>query len=424
MSVQHKAEVIAIGTELLMGEVLDTNSHYIASQLPMLGIELQRVTSVIDDREQIVALLKQALSRSSLVITTGGLGPTELDLTRECIAKVVGEVPEVDAGLEKQLREIFIGRGVEMPAPNLKQAWLIPSAKSIPNPLGTAPGWWVEKGKDIIIALPGPPRELVPMWQNEVKPRLQDKLKVTAIISRTIKTFSASESKVNEMVQPLFYLGNPVLGIYARPDGIHLRLIAQGENAQKLLDDASEKLREILGTRVWGEGDDTMAKVIGRSLTGRGLTLATMEDATGGIIANVITSEAGSAGYYRGGLVAGSDDMKIRMGVPEEVIKKYGAVSPESAMAMASAARERFSADFGLSTTGMAAKDNAAGRTPGISYIGVADSTGQQSWEQNYFRFRDPSGLREAMGAIFRLRERLIDLHLDDHLYDVNRQVR
>jgi len=412
MSIQNQAEIISIGTELLRGEVTDTNAGYLASQLPLSGIELRKVTTVGDDREQLCEVLRQALDRSALVVTTGGLGPTEDDLTRECIATVLGETLYVDAELEKHLRGLFKQIGTEMPPHNIKQAWLIPSAKPLPNPRGTAPGWWVERDNKTVVALPGPPRELIPMWQNEVKSRLQSRFPGESILARTIKTYAVQEAKIAEMVQPFFDSANPSLGIYAKPDGIHLRLIAHGDNAEQLLRATEEQLEEILGPSIWGKDDDCLEGLIGEWLSEKGLTLATMEDGSGGLLASVIANAPGSSKYYRGGLIACSDDMKAAFGVPNQLIKKHGTISAEVAEAMAVAARERLSADFGLSTSGIAGAHSPDGKPTGLTYISIADSLGQKSWEQNYARFRDEAGQREAIGALFRLRERLIELKI------------
>ncbi len=409
MSSQNQAEIISIGTELLRGETTDTNASYLASQLPLSGIDLYRITTVSDNKEQLCRVLSQALERSVLVVTSGGLGPTEDDLTRECIAAVLGEEPAVDAELEQQLRAMFTRMAREMPPHNIKQAWLIPSASPVPNSRGTAPGWWVEKGGKIIVALPGPPRELIPMWQNEVMPRLESSLPGRAILSLTIKTFALAEAKVSEMVMPLFNSTNPSLGIYSKPDGIHLRLIAHGENAAQLLQTAGEQLEEILGSSIWGRDENTLEGVTGKWLRERGLTLATIEDGTSGLLANMISGAPGSSRFYRGGLIAGSDEMKVTWGVPPQLIKEHGDISAETAEAMAEAARERLSADFGLSTTGIVAPDNPEGKPPGLTYIGIADAQGRRSWQQNFARFRDEASLRGAVAALFRLRERLME---------------
>jgi nicotinamide-nucleotide amidase len=361
MNIQNQAEIISIGTELLRGEVTDTNAGYLASQLPLSGIELRKVTMVGDDREQLCEILSQALDRAPLVITTGGLGPTEDDLTRECIATVLGETPYVDTELERHLRGLFKQIGTEMPPHNIKQAWLIPSAKALPNTRGTAPGWWVERDNKTIVALPGPPRELIPMWQNEVRPRLQSRFPGESILSQTIKTYAIQEAKVAEMVQPFFNSSNPSLGIYAKLDGIHLRLIAHGDNAEQLLQSAEKQLEEILGPSIWGKDDDCLEGVIGEWLGGKGLTLATMEDGSGGLLSSIISDTPGSSKYYRGGLIARSDEMKAAFGVPNQLIRKFGAISAEVAEAMAVTARERLSADFGLSTSGIVGANSPDG---------------------------------------------------------------
>jgi nicotinamide-nucleotide amidase len=368
---------------------------------------------VSDDREHLSLILNQALERSALVVTTGGLGPTEDDLTRECIAGVLGEEVVVDAELEKHLRSIFERFGREMPPHNIKQAWLIPSAKSIPNPRGTAPGWWVEKNDKIIVALPGPPRELIPMWQNEIKPRLRSSFPGREILSKTIKTFAVAEATVSEMALPFFNSANPSMGIYSKSDGIHIRLIAHGEHAEQLLQDAEAKLEETFGTSIWGKDDDTLAGVIGMWLNKRGLTLATIEDGTGGLLANMITNAADSSTYYRGGLIVRSNEMKIGFGLPAEIVEKHGVISSEVSEGMARVARDTLSADFGLSTTGVVPMGDPNGKQQGLTYVGIADAQGKQSWQQNFARFRDEAAHRGAIAALFRLRERLIDLKLN-----------
>ena len=406
-----QAELISVGTELLRGEITDTNAGYLAAELPLLGIELHRMSTVADDREQLCQLLRRAMSRSDLIITGGGLGPTEDDLTREGIADVVGEEPSVDPELEKQLRAMFARMGREMPTRNISQALLIPSAVSLPNPRGTAPGWWVEKGQNTIAALPGPPRELMPMWRNEVVPRLRARFPGEAILSRTVKTFSVAEASVSELVQPFFESANPAIGIYAKSDGIHIRLIAHGDDAEQVLDTTEAKLQETFSPYVWGRDDDTLEEVVCRCLASRGLTLATMEDGTGGILASNLT-QAANSGCFRGGLIAASTETKVAWGVPAGIIEQHGAISGEVAEAMAVAARERLSADIGLSTTGIAGVESPEGKPPGLSFVGIADAHGTRTWQQSYPPSRADARDRGAVAALFRLRERLIELGL------------
>ena len=224
------AEIVSIGTEILMGEITDTNSGYLASRLPGLGIELREVSIVGDNLDALCNVLERAWHRSDLTLTTGGLGPTSDDLTREAIARVLGEEMTISDRLLEGIKARFKSRGVPMAANNIKQAAIIPSAPAIPNPRGTAPGWWVEKGGHIIVAMPGPPDEMNPMWHNEIGPGLLQRNQGMVIATRTIKTFGLPEGSVNEMIAPLFERSNPTLGIYARPDGIFLRAIARARS--------------------------------------------------------------------------------------------------------------------------------------------------------------------------------------------------
>ena len=220
------AEIVSIGTEILMGEIVDTNSAMLAAELPKIGVELRWVTKVGDDQERLFDTIDRARRRSDITFTTGGLGPTSDDLTRETIARVMGEEMSVREDLLEQLKAYFAGRGMPMPETNVKQATVIPSAEVLPNPMGTAPGWWVERDGRIVVAMPGPPRELNRMWSREVAPRLRDRNPGVAIATRTWKTYGISEGGLNEMVAPLFESLNPSLGIYSKADGIHLRAIA------------------------------------------------------------------------------------------------------------------------------------------------------------------------------------------------------
>ena len=409
MTDSYGAEIIAVGTELLRGEIIDTNSGYLAAQLPLVGIELTRITTAGDNLEQLSQTLRQALERVDIVLITGGLGPTEDDLTRETIAAVVGETPEVKPELEAELRRIFQHLDIEMPSHNIKQAWMIPSAEAMKNPFGTAPGWWVRKNGQTIVAIPGPPREMTAMWTNEVVPRLQTILAGRVILSRTVKTYGIPEAEVAELVQSFFEKDNPSLGIYAKPDGIHLRLIARGADAANLLDDGEAILHETFGGRIWGKGEETLEGLIAECLTQSSLTLALMEDGTGGLIANMLTRLSGSKEFFRGGLVVPDDEVKITSGVPATLIEKYGAISPEVTEVMALAARERFSADIGLSTSGVTRNTPELGNQPGLTFVGIADAYGVKTWGHNFSRFREYSGQREAIGALFRLRQRLLE---------------
>ena len=231
-----------------MGELVDTNSAYLAARLPPIGIELQRITHARDDLDALAEVLRQACQRSDVVLTTGGLGPTDDDLTREAIAKLLGESLYVDAESLERLRETFRRRGASMVQANVKQANLIPSARSIRNDHGTAPGWWVESDGKIIVAMPGPPGEMHPMWESQVQPRLRDLSDGSVILTRSLKTHGLGESAINELIAPLFHLPDVSLGMYAQAQGVQVRLRARAANteeAERMLSPVEAELRRV-----------------------------------------------------------------------------------------------------------------------------------------------------------------------------------
>ncbi len=410
-----KAEVISIGTELLLGEILDTNSKYLGSQLPALGIDLYYMSKVGDNLGRLTEVIDRAWKRSDLVITTGGLGPTEDDLTREAIGQALDEELGVDPTLEEDLRAFFAKRGASMPERNVKQAMLIPSSRSIPNPRGTAPGWWVERDEKIIVAMPGPPVEMERMWEKEVVPQLRRHPKApdSVLVTRTLKTAGIGEGHVDEMVSALLKSTNPSIGVYARADGVQLRLAAKApteDEARRLIEPVEREMREILGAFVWGADDDTIEFAIGRLLSEKGLSLATMESCTGGLLANVITNVPGSSGYFRGGFVSYTAEMKIELGVDEDVISNHGAISVETAQAMARAVRERLRADIGVGITGVAGPEEQDGKPPGTVHIAVDVGLSEpQVLSYQFAQSREAVKRRAVTTALGLLRRALLD---------------
>ncbi|MBI2172014.1 MAG: competence/damage-inducible protein A [Chloroflexi bacterium] len=371
------AEIVASGTELLMGETQDTDSSYLGARLPALGLELRQITLVGDDMERYVEVLERSWKRNPFTFTTGGLGPTVDDVTREAIAQVFGEQVYVDGQQRQVLIDLFKSRSTEMPVRNIKQAWLIPSARAIPNRMGTAPGWWAEKEGRVIVAMPGPPRELYEMWEGQVVPQIKERVKGSVVLTRTIKTIGLGEALVDEMATEVLGIQNPYVGTYAKPDGIYLRVIARGSTegeAQALLAPVDEKLRRIFDKSVWGIDDETVEERVGTLLHQQGLTLATMESCTGGQLADLITNVAGSSRYYKGGIISYTNELKIASGVPAHLIETHGAVSEPVAAAMAQAARMRLNADLGVGITGVAGPEALEGKPPGTVFIGVADA--------------------------------------------------
>jgi nicotinamide-nucleotide amidase len=369
-----KAEIISIGTELLLGEIIDTNSAYIASRLPALGIDVYFQHTVGDNLGRAIDVLSRARDANDIVITTGGLGPTEDDLTRESIAAVMGEEVHIDPDLEAGLRARATRQGTAFVERNLKQAWLIPSAHAIPNPRGTAPGWWVEREGKIIIAMPGPPAEMTRMWEEEVAPELLRRHPGTILVTRTLKTAGMGESLVDQTLSPVLKATNPSIGIYARSDGVHVRIGAKAttqEEARTLIEPVEAEVRRLLGPIVWGADGDTFMTIVGQMLAERGFTLAVMESCTGGLLSDEITNVPGSSGYFRGGIVSYATEVKELMGVDSAIIETHGVVSDETAAAMAAAARERLGADIGIGITGVAGPEPQDGKPVGEVHIAV-----------------------------------------------------
>jgi nicotinamide-nucleotide amidase len=374
-----KAEIIAIGTEILLGEIIDTNSAYIAQRLPELGIDLNYKSVVGDNMGRIVETFDRAWNRSDIIFCTGGLGPTEDDMTREGIAKVLGEEPFVDPTLETRLRAWFEGRGYLMPESNIKQAWLIRSARAIDNPRGTAPGWWVERDGRVIICMPGVPPEMERMWLKEVQPELEKRSDGQVLVTRTIKTVGIGEGTVDEMAKPLYDTPGIGIGTYARADGVHLRIGAKAETREEAwakIRPVEEEMDRIFGTAIWGRDEDTMEGYIADQMHERRTTLAVMESCTGGLMASTLTDVPGASGYFLGSYVTYATQQKIDLGVPASVIQEFGVVSQETAKAMAQAARERAGADYGIGITGVAGPEPEEGIPPGTVHVAVATPEG------------------------------------------------
>ncbi|MSQ61644.1 MAG: competence/damage-inducible protein A [Dehalococcoidia bacterium] len=405
------AEILSVGTELLLGELIDTNAQYIAVRLPALGIDCYGMHQVGDNEQRLEAALRGALARADLVIMTGGLGPTEDDVTREAIAATFGEPLSPDPALEEALRARFAGRNIPLVERNFKQALRIPSARAIPNPRGTAPGWWVERDGKIVVAMPGVPSEMYLMWEEQVATELARHPTGATILSRTLKTNGLGESILDEMISPLLKSTNPSIGVYAKRDGVHVRATAKAptiEACRALIEPMEAALRQILGDAVWGTDDETLATVAGRLLKERGLTVATMESCTGGLLAAAFTEAEGSSAYFRGGLVTYATDVKALEGVDPVLIEQHGVISDAVAADMARAARERFGADIGIGVTGVAGPAEQEGKPPGTVHIGIdVGGTGRAE------PYRMPQGRqmvqqRAVMTALFQLRRRLL----------------
>jgi len=401
-----KAEIIASGTELLLGQITDTNTPFIANQLATLGIDLFYASIVGDNFERFLGVLQQAFKRSDITIITGGLGPTKGDITREVIAGLMNEKMEIDAASKKHITEYFGRLGMEMPVNNLKQATLIPSATAILNPLGTAPGWWVEKNGKIIISLPGPPAEMQPMWLREVHPRLEKKAG-SIIVSRTLKTWGLSEAKLDEMVGPFMGMPNPTLALYAKPDGIHMRITAKASNketAYALIRERESTLQNMLKDNIWGVDDDTLEEIIARQLLNKGLTIAIAESFTSGFLAYSLANLPDSQRFFRGGLVTANNDIRASLGIIAD--SKTPKTDTQTASCMASMVIEKFYADIGIGLDGYI--ENKDGAVIGVAFVAVnVKGKKELNVSQTYPGRHALLARRSVMHALYSLRKTL-----------------
>jgi len=345
-----RAEIVSVGTELLLGQITDTNATFLAQSLADLGIDLFFVSQVGDNRGRLVETLRRGWERSDLVITTGGVGPTEDDLTREAIADLVGETPQVDEATVETIRAFFRNRHADMPERNRKQAWLIPSAQALPNPVGTAPGWFVQREGKIIVAMPGVPREMKRMWEQEAIPRLGAYLPETVLLSRNIRTIGIGESSVEEVLGDLVHGTNPTVATYAKDDGVHVRITAKArtsEEAAALLKPVVAVAEGILGDFIYGYDNDALPEAVLSLATRRGETVAVCEQGTGGVVTTALGAFLSADSPFRGGITLedGRSPVLDARNVPE---KAREPATPEHARLLASTARQLFGASYGL----------------------------------------------------------------------------
>ncbi|MFA5149087.1 MAG: competence/damage-inducible protein A [Candidatus Omnitrophota bacterium] len=382
-----KAEIISIGTEILLGQILNTNQQWLSQKLAGIGIGVYFHSTIGDNPERLANAIKTGLERSDIVITTGGLGPTVDDITLETIAGALS------LGLRLGKRQAHIPEG----------------AKVIENRLGTAPGFIVDKGGKLLIALPGPPRELNPMFERTVAPLLRKRFGSEGILKiRTIRMTGLGEEAVDRKVKDLLESPPPLtVGIYAKPALVELKIMAKAKNdkqAKTLIDRADAKITARLGKYIFGRDSETLEGAVGSGLLLRRMTLAVAESCTGGLIASRITDVPGSSKYFRLGIIAYSNDAKIRLlGVRPGTLAKFGAVSRQTAMEMAENIRTAADSDIGLSVTGIAGPSGATkGKPVGLVYIALAGKKGCYCRE---FRFR---GEREVVK--FRTSQAALDL--------------
>ncbi len=391
------AEIVAVGTELLLGFVTNSDTVYLSRVLAGLGIDCFHHVTVGDNQQRLGQALKTALGRADLVITCGGLGPTVDDITLETIASVTGRPLGLNRKLLRQVQARFSRQGIRMPRSNIRQATIPKGAVVFPNSVGTAPGFLltlhkrerflkghfspersVPERSGLLVCLPGPPAELIPMVERYLIPRLRRCAGKTVISSRTLKVTGLTESEVDVKVLDILALkGKATVGIYAHPGQIDLRITAKAPSlasAQRLIGRVEAKIRQRLKTLIFGADGETLEGVVGRLLRKKGLTLAAAESCTGGLIQHRITEVPGSSDYFRGGVVAYANELKAHgLGVSPALLARFGAVSGPVARAMAEGIRRLAQSDLGLSVTGIAGPTGGTKKKPvGLVYIALA----------------------------------------------------
>lgn len=374
------AEIVSIGTELLMGQIADTDAQHLGTILPEYGVAHYHRQTVGDNFGRLVDALRLALNRAEIVFTIGGLGPTEDDLTREAIAAALDDELETDPVYAEKLRRLFAQRNLPWLETQLKQAQKPTCATFIDNPNGSAPGLLCRKNGKVVIAMPGPRGEFIPMAEGPIRAFLGEVAGGRVIASRTLKVCGMGESMVEERVRDLIQGSNPSVGVYAHPGEVHLRVSAGAptrEEADALIAPVEAEMRTRLGTALFGADKDTLASVLLDRLRRAGQSLAVAESCTGGLVGGALTAVSGSSDVFAGGMICYANTVKVRLGVPESTLAQHGAVSKETAEAMAAAARDHFAVDWALSVTGIAGPGGGTDAKPvGLVYVGCAGPNG------------------------------------------------
>jgi len=408
------AEIIAIGSELLTPERTDTNSLWLTEKLNGIGIEVKLKTIVGDDDARLDETIRDALRRSRVVITTGGLGPTEDDITRKIAARSMGRRLMLNEKALEDIRAKFVRLGRSMPEINARQAMVIEGAEILNNPNGTAPGMYLEHEGRAVALLPGPPREMRPMFETLVLPKLAVKAGDVRVVRHVLRVAGMGESAVDERIAPVYtQYTNPQTTILFNKSEIEIHLTAQAKtekDAELLLDGLAGQIEERLGDAIFAFRGETMEEVVGLRLAVSGFTLAVAESCTGGLIAERLTEVAGSSAYFTEGIVAYANEAKVRLlGVPSDLIAEYGAVSAEVAEAMAEGARARGETDFGLSVTGIAGPGGGSEEKPvGLVYIALSDDAHTEHRKLMLPGDRQLIRSRASQAALDLLRRRLI----------------
>ncbi len=377
-----QAIILSVGTELTLGQTVDTNTAWLSQRLAEIGVPVLMHVTVPDELKPLQREIERACSLADVVLISGGIGPTEDDLTRSALASAMGVALESRPECLEQIRSFFASRGREMPQANAVQAMFPAGSQAITNTCGTAPGIRARCGRAEVFVVPGVPREMKVMYDRDIRPALAERAGGAVLLTRTIWCYGAGESEIGERIRDLMQRGqNPTVGTTAQQTVIGVRIGAHGRSpaaAQELLDRAVREVRSRLGELVFGEEEATLQSAVAALLQVQHRTVSTAESCTGGLLAKRLTDVPGSSAYFIGGVVTYSNQEKMRLlGVSEDLLRQHGAVSEPVAQAMAVACRERSGTDYAISITGIAGPTGGTPDKPiGLVYIGVADRRG------------------------------------------------
>ena len=409
-----RAEIIATGTELLSGGLPDTNSIFLSEELMLIGLVTAFKTVVGDNEKDMEEALRRALDRVDAVIITGGLGPTEDDITRKVVAKILKRRLVLNEDALKAVKSTLAGRGKEYANTSDRQALIPGAARLLANPVGVAPGFFLDEGNKFVAALPGVPKEMQAMFRQGLKQALEERFTGKLFIKRRVlRTFGLPESKINEAINDILKKENPVVGLTAKETGVDIRIIARetsAELSQVLAERTDARIREKLGDAIYGVDGQDMEEVVGALLKQRRLKLSVAESCTGGLIGARITNIPGSSEYFERGVVTYSNAAKTEMlGVPAALMDRRGAVSREVAEAMAQGIRQAARTDLGLSVTGIAGPDGGTKEKPvGLVYISLSSAHGVKTEEHKFLGNREQIRTKAAQMALDTVRRHLI----------------
>jgi nicotinamide-nucleotide amidase len=409
-----KAEIIAIGSELLTPHRTDTNSLWLTERLNAVGINVLQKTVVGDEEGRLEEAIRDALRRSDLIISTGGLGPTEDDITRKVFARVTGRQLRLDYEILDRLRERMTSRGYQMTPNNERQALVPNGATPLPNPNGSAPGLRLDQDGKLIVLLPGPPRENQPMFDTYIMPELEQRSRGARRATRLLKVTGMGESQLDDKIAPIYQpYTNPTTTILFTDSEVELHLTATAESAARaeaLVAELAEKLEETIGDNCYSTRGERLEEVIGLRLRLKQYTLATAESCTGGLVAERLTRIAGASDYFVGSIVSYTDEMKMNLlDVPAEMLERHGAVSGEVAEAMARGVKARTNATIGLSITGVAGPGGGTQAVPvGTVYVGLADDVTSTNRRLNLLGDRHLIRWRASTAALEMVRRRYL----------------